>query len=88
MERQCLLFNARIPNVQGSIRICIAADLTPCDLHTVFVEPHSYAIHVDDRLTATREYVDPLNSHVDQRTTPTDALVGFPSLPKRLPNRK
>src|SRR5712691_5390413 len=42
-------------------------DLAPCDHHTVFVKPHSYAVYVDERLSDTREYVNSLNNHVDQR---------------------
>jgi hypothetical protein len=71
-----------------SSRGCITEPVAPAprDHHAVFVEPHSYTIHVDKWLTDTRKYIDSLNNHVGQCTTPADALVGFPDLPKRLPN--
>ena len=65
----------------------MTVDLAPYYLYAAFVESHSYAIYVDERLTGTREYFNSLDHRVDQRSTPTDALV-FPSLPKRLSNRK
>jgi hypothetical protein len=67
-------------------RRCSAFALAPCDRHAAFVEPHDYTIHVDEWLTDTRKYINSLNNHVEQRTTPSDTLAGFPSLPKRLPN--
>jgi hypothetical protein len=63
--------------------ICLA----PYDLDAVFIEPHGYAVHFDERLTNAWEYLDSLNRPADQRTSPFDALVGFPSPPNRLPNR-
>lgn len=66
----------------SSSRGCITVAPAPRDHHAVFVEPHSYTIHVDKRLTDTRKYIDSLNNLVDQRTTPTNALVGFLELPK------